>query len=142
MAKKRNKAMKKTVRNARKEVRAPISKNSVQKKSGPAKSGISDKTILIILDGWGIRKSRRFNAIKAGKTPNLTRLEKNYPHAALDASGNAVGLPKGQMGNSEVGHMTIGAGRIVEQEYMMINKEIRKGSFFRNKEIIEAFRKG
>jgi 2,3-bisphosphoglycerate-independent phosphoglycerate mutase len=101
-----------------------------------------NNVVLIIMDGWGIKASKKDNAIKLAKTPNLKFLEDNYPSAKLFTSGPAVGLPKGQMGNSEVGHMNIGAGRIIEQEFVMINKEIRKGSFFRNKAIIDAFKRG
>src|SRR3989344_475252 len=122
--------------------KADKAKFSLQKpKLGKAPAKLNS-VVLIIMDGWGIRASSKDNAGKLGKTPNLSFLENNYPSTKILASGSAVGLPKGQMGNSEVGHMNIGAGRIVEQEFVMINKEIRKGSFFRNKEIIEAFRKG
>ncbi len=103
----------------------------------------SIKSVMImILDGWGIRQSRKANAVRQASTPNMDFLAANYPSTKIEASGNAVGLPKGQMGNSEVGHMNIGAGRIVGQEYMIINKAIKNRSFFKNKALKEAFSKG
>ncbi|MFO7735053.1 MAG: 2,3-bisphosphoglycerate-independent phosphoglycerate mutase, partial [bacterium] len=71
------------------------------------------KNILVILDGWGISDEKSGNAVKAAETPVFDSLWESNPHTLLDASGPAVGLPEGQMGNSEVGHMNIGAGRIV-----------------------------
>lgn len=85
---------------------------------------------LVILDGFGINKSRFGNAIKASGTPNLKKLLKKYPHTQLLASGNAVGLPAGQMGNSEVGHLTLGAGRVVLQNLEKIDRSIQSGQFF------------
>lgn len=85
---------------------------------------------LVVLDGFGCNKSRFGNAIKACGTPNLKKLLKKYPHTELLASGNAVGLPAGQMGNSEVGHLTLGAGRIILQNLEKINHAIDDGSFF------------
>ncbi len=96
------------------------------------------KVLLLILDGWGIRNSKKRNAIKTAKTPVMGQLWKNNPHAVLKASGPAVGLPPGYMGNSEVGHLTIGAGRIVDTDLLRINKSIKKGSFFRNKALLQA----
>ena len=84
---------------------------------------------LIVLDGFGINKSRFGNAIKASGTPYLKKLEKKYPHSQLLASGNAVGLPAGQMGNSEVGHLTLGAGRVVLQNLEKIDRAIADESF-------------
>ncbi|HLC98825.1 MAG TPA: 2,3-bisphosphoglycerate-independent phosphoglycerate mutase [Candidatus Nanoarchaeia archaeon] len=98
--------------------------------------------ILIILDGWGIRGSKKKNAIKLARTPNMDFLAANYPSTKIQASGSFVGLPKRQMGNSEVGHMNIGAGRIVGQEFVIISKAIKNGSFYKNKNIIEAFKNG
>lgn len=89
-------------------------------------------TILLILDGFGIRPEKAGNAIAAARTPNLDQLFKNYPYTTLQASGLAVGLPEGQMGNSEVGHLNIGAGRIVYQELTRITKSIEDGDFFEN----------
>ncbi len=93
---------------------------------------------LVILDGFGLNKSRFGNAIKASGTPNLKKLIKKYPHTKLLASGNAVGLPEGQMGNSEVGHLTLGAGRVVLQDLEMINRSIKSGEFFLSPVINEA----
>lgn len=92
----------------------------------------SKKVILIILDGFGIRESEKFNAVKLAKKPNLDHLFKNFPKTELEASGLAVGLPKGQMGNSEVGHMNIGAGRVVYQDLTKIDKSIEDGEFVKN----------
>lgn len=99
----------------------------------------SQRVILIILDGWGLRDSDVGNAIRQAKTPNFEKLWHTYPHAVLQASGEAVGLPEGQMGTSEVNHMTIGAGRVIFQDLVRINKSIEDKSFFRNKAIITAF---
>lgn len=88
--------------------------------------------ILIIMDGFGISKHNRKSAITAETTPYLSEFFKNYPTTLLKASGEAVGLPAGQMGNSEVGHMNIGAGRIVYQELTRINKNIKDESFYEN----------
>lgn len=85
---------------------------------------------IIILDGFGIRGEVEGNAVKQAQTPNFDRLWNHYPHNQLEASGEAVGLPEGQMGNSEVGHLNIGAGRIVYQNFTRINKAIEDGSFF------------
>ena len=75
--------------------------------------GISKKVILMILDGWGLGKDPKVSAIDKAKTPYIDSLYKNYPSAKLTTFGESVGLPKGQMGNSEVGHINLGAGRIV-----------------------------
>ena len=83
---------------------------------------------LCILDGFGISKSNIGNAIKEAGTPNLDKLKQTYPYAEILASGEAVGLPEGQMGNSEVGHLTIGAGRIIEQDLLHIDNEIKNGN--------------
>ena len=84
------------------------------------------KVILIILDGWGIATNKEVSAIDQANTPFIDSLFQKYPHATLAASGEAVGLPEGQMGNSEVGHMNIGAGRVVYQDLVKINKSIRE----------------
>src|SRR5574344_1643156 len=96
------------------------------------------KIILAILDGVGINKDRFGNAVKLANTPTINYLLNTYPHSQLDASGTFVGLPEGQMGNSEVGHMTIGTGRIVEQPLTIINKAIKDKSFFNNEEILSV----
>jgi 2,3-bisphosphoglycerate-independent phosphoglycerate mutase len=97
--------------------------------------------MLIINDGWGYRESEEGNAVLAARTPNLDRLVKEYPWCILEASGKAVGLPKGMMGNSEVGHLTIGAGRILYQDLTRINNSIKKGDFFKNPVFLNAISK-
>lgn len=97
------------------------------------------KAALIILDGFGFTEVERGNAIKAAKTPVLDQLFSTYPHSLLRACGPDVGLPEGQMGNSEVGHLNIGAGRIVYQALLRITKEMEDGSFFKRKVVEEAF---
>ncbi|NLW22989.1 MAG: 2,3-bisphosphoglycerate-independent phosphoglycerate mutase, partial [Tissierellia bacterium] len=94
--------------------------------------------MLIVLDGWGIGKEYDGNAIYLANTPNFHRLLENYPNTSLEASGLAVGLPEGQMGNSEVGHLNIGSGRIVYQELTKISKAIEEGDFFNIKEFLAA----
>ena len=93
-----------------------------------------------MLDGWGIAPAGAGNAVSLAKTPNLDQLFKENPHTTLEASGEAVGLPPGQMGNSEVGHLNLGAGRIVYQDLTRINKAIEDGSFLKNGELLEAFK--
>jgi 2,3-bisphosphoglycerate-independent phosphoglycerate mutase len=100
---------------------------------------MQDKLVLVILDGWGLRDSDVGNAIRQARTPNFERFWHTYPHAVLKASGEAIGLPKGQMGTSEVNHMTIGAGRVMFQDLLRINKSIEDKSFFRNKAMMAAF---
>lgn len=94
--------------------------------------------MLIILDGWGYREAREGNAILAARTPTLDHLTEEYPWCFLEASGEAVGLPEGQMGNSEVGHLNIGAGRIVYQDLTRINLSIKKEDFFKNPAFLDA----
>ncbi len=96
--------------------------------------------LLMILDGWGHREEIEGNAIAQAKVPNFHRLEETYPHTFLDASGEEVGLPEGQMGNSEVGHLNMGAGRVVYQELTRINKAIKDKTFFKNAVLIEAMK--
>ena len=96
------------------------------------------KVILVIRDGWGFRSSHRDNAVFSAKTPNTDFLMANYPNVLIDASGEAVGLPSGYQGNSEVGHMTIGSGRVVLQSMVRINKSIKDGSFFSIPEFLSA----
>jgi len=95
-------------------------------------------TMLIIMDGYGETSVTRGNAIAAAHKPNLDRIFHDFPHTTLGASGLDVGLPEGQMGNSEVGHLNIGAGRIVYQELTKITKAIKDGDFFQNQVLIEA----
>lgn len=96
------------------------------------------KVMLMILDGFGLRDEVYGNAVKQANKPNFDYLWNNYPHSTLDASGEFVGLPKGQMGNSETGHLNIGAGRIVYQPLEYINNEIRTGNMFNNKELLNV----
>lgn len=96
---------------------------------------------LIILDGWGIGDKSKSDAVFNANTPYMDYLMANYPNATLLTSGENVGLPDGQMGNSEVGHMNIGAGRIVYQELTRINKSIRDGDFFENPVLLDAIHK-
>ena len=97
------------------------------------------KTVaLIILDGYGLSDDITGNAVKQAKTPFLDTLFTTYPHNTLKTSGEAVGLPEGQMGNSEVGHLNLGAGRIVYQSLTRINKSIRDGDFYTNQAFLDA----
>ena len=93
---------------------------------------------LIILDGWGCAAEVRGNAITLAHLPNFDRLRETYPYTTLEASGEAVGLPEGQMGNSEVGHLNIGAGRVVYQDITRISRAIRTGEFFSNQVLLDA----
>ena len=95
--------------------------------------------VLCILDGCGIREEKDGNAFLNANKPNFDFLWENYPHSLLEASGTFVGLPDGQMGNSEVGHMNIGAGRIVYQPLELINEAIRNKAFFKNEEMLNIF---
>ena len=96
------------------------------------------KTILVILDGFGVNPSKRFNAIHEANTPNFDRYFGQYQHTTLQASGRAVGLPDGQMGNSEVGHMTIGCGSILRQDLVRIEDAIEDRSFYKNHSLLNA----
>ncbi len=100
-----------------------------------------EPVVLIILDGFGINPRKEGNAIANATTPNLDALLKNYPNTRSSMSGMDVGLPEGQMGNSEVGHMILGAGRIVYQDLTLIHKDIDDGSFYKNPVLLEALRK-
>ena len=97
--------------------------------------------ILIIMDGFGLNPEKRGNAVAAASKPNYDRLLSKYPHTTLGASGPDVGLPEGQMGNSEVGHLNFGAGRVVYQEVTRINKAIADNSFFKNVVLLEQIEK-
>lgn len=94
--------------------------------------------ILCIMDGYGLRGDKHGNAILKAKKPNLDRFFSTYSYTTINASGEAVGLPEGQMGNSEVGHLNIGAGRIVYQSLTLINKAIKDGDFFKNQAYLNA----
>ena len=102
---------------------------------------ITQPVVLIILDGFGINPRKEFNAIANATTPNLDALLRDYPNSKLSMSGVDVGLPAGQMGNSEVGHMILGAGRVVYQDLTLIHKDIDEGSFYHNKVLLDALRK-
>jgi len=98
------------------------------------------KAILLIMDGWGLGKVKSSDAIQNAKVPFVSSLYKKYPHTTLITCGEMVGLPEGQMGNSEVGHLNLGAGRIVYQELQRINVAIREGSFQKNEIMLAAIR--
>ncbi len=108
--------------------------------SDPMKKVPRRPVILIILDGFGCNPSKANNAVALAETPNFDRFFSTNPHTTLLASGSAVGLPDGQMGNSEVGHMTMGSGCIVRQDLVLINEAIADRSFFRDPELLEAVR--
>src|SRR5947207_709106 len=93
--------------------------------------------VLIVLDGWGFRPGREGNAVELGRTPTWHRLWSNAPRTLLSASGLAVGLPEGQIGNSEVGHLNLGAGRVVPQDIVRISQAIESGEFFRLPPLVE-----
>jgi len=97
---------------------------------------------LVILDGWGCAPPGPGNAISLADTPVFDRLWATYPHTTIAASGEAVGLPPGQMGNSEVGHLTIGSGRVLDQDLMRVNRAIASGALFENEALVSAFRRG
>jgi len=97
---------------------------------------------LVILDGWGIAPAGPGNAVELAETPVFDRLWRDYPHAQLVASGGAVGLPDGQMGNSEVGHLTIGSGRVLDQDFVRVNRAIETGELFENEALRGAFERG
>src|SRR5213595_3139217 len=96
--------------------------------------------VLTILDGWGFSPVIEGNAIAAARKPTYDYLLQTYPNTLIQTSGPFVGLPEGQMGNSEVGHMNMGAGRVVYQELQRINVAIRDGSFAKNKTLLESIR--
>ena len=99
---------------------------------------MTKRVLLCIMDGWGINKDCPKDATKEAKTPNIDEFYKEEPNMQIFADGEHVGLPDGQMGNSEVGHLNIGAGRIVYQELTKINKEIKDGDFFKNEKFLNA----
>src|SRR5450631_3629502 len=98
------------------------------------------KVILVIMDGWGLGQKKSADAIQNANTPFVNSLYKNYPHTTLVTCGEAVGLPEGQMGNSEVGHLNLGAGRVVYQELQRINVAVRDGSFAKNEVLLQSIR--
>src|ERR1051325_11463078 len=97
--------------------------------------------VLIVLDGWGFRPGRAGNAVELGDTPTWHRLWAKAPRTLLDASGLSVGLPAGQIGNSEVGHLNLSAGRIVMQDLVRIDQSIKDGSFFTNRTWVDQIGK-
>jgi len=99
--------------------------------------GSAPRVVLVVLDGWGYRPEREGNAIALASTPTWQRLWDSYPHTLLDASGLAVGLPQGQMGNSEVGHLNLGAGRVVPQDLVRISQSIQNGTFYQLEPLVE-----
>src|SRR5438045_4538422 len=98
----------------------------------------SKKVILIIMDGWGLGKVKSSDAIQNANVPFVNSLYSKYPNTTLVTCGEAVGLPTGQMGNSEVGHLNLGAGRIVYQELERINVAIRNGEFQKKEQLLDA----
>ena len=94
--------------------------------------------LLLILDGWGYSEKKEYNAIHSAETPNWDRMWKNETHTLLSCSGGDVGLPDRQMGNSEVGHMHMGAGRLIDQDLSKINKQIKNGDFYENTALKKA----
>ncbi len=99
---------------------------------------MSNRFVLLILDGWGIGANWGGNAILVAKTPNYNKILREYPNTSIAASGKSVGLPGHEVGNSEVGHMNLGAGNVVEQDVSLINKSIATGEFFKNETIMRA----
>ena len=95
--------------------------------------------VLIILDGWGYRPETQHNAIAQAQTPFFDMLMQKYPHTFLNASETHVGLPKGQIGNSEIGHMTIGTGRVIDTDLMKIDKAALAGDFAQNPAFLQLF---
>jgi 2,3-bisphosphoglycerate-independent phosphoglycerate mutase len=104
--------------------------------------GRRDLVVLVILDGWGCAPPGPGNAVELAQTPVFDRLWRELPHTTIKASGDAVGLPPGQMGNSEVGHLTIGSGRVLDQDLQRVNRAIADGSFFENPALKAAFEYG
>ena len=96
------------------------------------------QVVLVVRDGWGIGKPDTGNAVYHAKTPNTDRYLRDYPHCVLEASGRAVGVPDGNQGSSEVGHLNMGAGRIVKQELLRVNEAMESGEFPQNPRFKEA----
>ena len=105
-----------------------------------AKSRLAPRrpVLLVILDGFGVNISARHNAVALAKKPNFDHWFATNPHTLINSSGSAVGLPDGQMGNSEVGHMTMGSGMIVEQDLVQLNNKIESNEFFQSTALINA----
>src|SRR3954468_12930959 len=100
-------------------------------------NGSAPRVVLVVLDGWGYRPEREGNAIELAVTPTWHRLWRSHPRTLLDASGLAVGLPQGQMGNSEVGHLNLGAGRVVPQDLVRISQSIQSGDFYNTEPLVQ-----
>src|SRR3954463_16611138 len=100
-------------------------------------NGSPRRVALVVLDGWGYRPGREGNAIELASTPTWHRLWRSCPRALLQASGLAVGLPEGQMGNSEVGHLNLGAGRVVPQDLVRISQSIQSGEFYQLEPLVQ-----
>jgi 2,3-bisphosphoglycerate-independent phosphoglycerate mutase len=98
----------------------------------------AEHILLLILDGWGYSEDPEYNAIAAANKPNWDKLWAKYPHTLVNGSGASVGLPAEQMGNSEVGHLNLGAGRVVYQEFTRVSRSIKTGSFFTNQTLVDA----
>ena len=111
---------------------------SEQQPSRPIVEPAAKPLVLLILDGWGYSETLQNNAIEAANTPVWDRLWKHYPSTLIRTSGAAVGLPAKQMGNSEVGHLNLGAGRVVYQEFTRVSRAIKTGSFFTNQTLTDA----
>ncbi|HZO50697.1 MAG TPA: 2,3-bisphosphoglycerate-independent phosphoglycerate mutase [Gaiellaceae bacterium] len=107
----------------------------------PGARGTVPLVALVVLDGWGIAPPGPGNAVDLADTPVFDELWRRCPHTRLAASGAAVGLPEGQMGNSEVGHLTIGSGRVLYQDLVRVSRSIEEGSFFANEALVGAFRR-
>lgn len=97
--------------------------------------------MLMILDGWGLNPEKKANAIANANTPYYDKFLQEFPNTTVNASGLAVGLPEGQMGNSEVGHLNLGAGRIVYQDFTRVSQDIKSGNFFKNPALVWAMDK-
>ena len=115
----------------------PITSRTRSEGASPTAASLADSgalapVVLVILDGWGYSPDATHNAIRAAETPVMDALWEAYPHTLIQASGAAVGLPDDQMGNSEVGHLTIGSGRIIRQELVRIGQAVRDGSLAAN----------
>ena len=100
----------------------------------------NNQVVLVILDGFGHNEDKKYNAVLQANTPNIDELKKTYPHTLINASESAVGLPVGQMGNSEVGHLSIGSGRIIPQDLERINTSIKTNEIFAHPKLIENFK--
>lgn len=110
----------------------PLSPNTQHPRPDKRNMAPIQPVVLIVMDGWGIALPGPGNAITLANTPVVDALWKKYPHTQLEASGIRVGLPAGQMGNSEVGHLNIGTGRVVYQDLVRISLAVEDGSFFKN----------